>query len=156
VTAPQWTLSKVEDLQGVVDGVQQQFDQADYTETLNGIATFLEEQHAEYFSGDHSPSGDAWPALSPYTVARKGHDTILEESNALEESLTGQTPDSIREVVSDGSQHGLSFGTSDEKSIFHQEGTSRIPQREHVGTNEEQVDHMAEQVADAAVQALLS
>ena len=142
-------------LGGVFAEIEQQFNDADYTQLLAQTILDLETAHADYFAEEKSPAGEAWKPLAPLTVAKKGHDTILFEHGPMPDSLIGTTSDSIREVVSEPPNHSLSFGTSDEKSPFHQFGTSRIPIREHVGVNEPFCDQLAEKTADATVALLM-
>ena len=66
------------------------------------------------------------------------------------ESLAGPSADAIRETT----HRGLIFGTSTPYAMFHQKGTSNIPQREHVGINEEILDKIVEAVAAQAVEAM--
>lgn len=109
----------------------------------------LEGKHAEGFASAVTPGGQAWPPLRPSTINKKGHATILVETGKLKASLTGRTGDSIREVVDEGpGRAGLSFGTDVPYAHFHQDGTLRIPQREHVGASEQTIDEFAEAIAD--------
>lgn len=142
-------------LENVVQGVVDQFGDIDYTPELEQQQEKLQRRHQSYFEGQTNPSGRAWPALSPRTIARKGHDTILFESGRLRDSLIADSADSIREVTREGSgnQHGLAFGTTVPYSIFHQEPTT-LPQRQHVGLNEEATNALAEDIADATVRGL--
>ena len=142
-------------LGGVFAEIEQQFNDADYTQLLAQTILDLEEEHDKYFVNEHSPAGVAWPPLAPSTVKKKGHDSILWETGAMMDSLISTTSDSIREVVSEPPNHSLSFGTSDEKSPIHQFGAGRIPQREHVGVNEPFCDQLAEKTADATVALLM-
>lgn len=150
-------LEQIDDLQylgGTFAEIEGQFVRADYRKLLESVSDELEEEHAEYYAGQHAPGGEAWKPLSPVTIRRKGHAIILRETDAMRDSLIGRTSDSIRDVVSEPPQHFLSFGTSDEKAARHQDGIG-VPQREHVGMTEEFCDKLAEQVADFTVQLLL-
>lgn len=127
----------------------------DYKAILGLMQNDLEDVHGQWFSQAKSPAGRKWPALKPATVKRKGHDTILVDTGKLKASLEGRSGDSIREIVSEGMNHGLSFGTSVEYSIYHQEGGQHLPQREHVGINDEILDDFAERVAERTIAILL-
>jgi len=131
-------------------------DRADYQADLGLMQNDLEEYHAGWFANEHSPSGSTWPPLSPNTKKRvgiEGPDKILVDTGKLRASLTGRSSDSIREIVSEGLNHGLSFGTSVEYSIYHQTGVpeNNLPQREHIGINDEILDDFAERIADRTV-----
>jgi len=141
--------------QVVFDGIADQFAAIDYTDPLNETLPKLEKAHQEFFDNEAGPTG-AWPALAPSTVRRKGHGIVLLESGKLTQSLGGRSADSIREVFRDGAnnQHALIFGTSVEYSIFHQQGTKRIPARPHVGITEPLLDQTAGEVADWTVAGL--
>ena len=67
-------LQSLDELEGVIEGVGDSFRSADLTETLEDFHETLEKDHGGYFDRDQSPSGDTWPALSPATIAKKGHD----------------------------------------------------------------------------------
>ena len=149
-TASKHQYDDVRFLGGLFVELEQIWQNADYQPLLAEEIPRLEKSHEAVFQNEKSPGGEAWKELSPVTIARKGHDVILHLTGALGTSLFGQTGDSIRDV---GDRH-LTFGTSDFKSIFHTEGTSRMPAREHVGVNDEQVDGMVERVADFTVELL--
>ena len=129
------------------------YDKADYRAVLGLMQNDLEEFHAGWFSTARAPSGMAWETLKPETIARKGHATILVDTGKLKASLTSRSGDSIREIVSEGMNHGLSFGTSVEYSIYHQDGVpeNKLPQREHVGINDEILNDFMERIADRTV-----
>lgn len=138
-------------LQTVFDGISEDWNAGRYQPVLNTIMADMETSHAEYFQQQRSPGGSAWPALAPRTIKEKGHSRILYRTGRLMESLTRRTTDSIRESYDELRNHGISFGTSVEYATFHQEGTRRMPQREHVGTNDDQLTKICELVADRAV-----
>lgn len=115
----------------------------------------LEKQHSGYFATGQGPSGDAWGPNAPSTVKRKGHANVLIDTKRLRDSLTSRRGDgAIREIVSEPPNSGLSFGTSVEYSIYHQAGTSSLPKREHVGTTDEALQPLLDDVADSVVEAL--
>jgi phage gpG-like protein len=139
-------------LGGVFVEIEQQFINADYSETLEPFLRVFEGTHAAGFAAEASPSGSKWRPLSPRTIKRKGHGIILYETGRLKASLIGATGDSVRAV----SHRGLLFGTEVPYSIFHQDGTSRLPQREHVGINDETCQSVVDAIADAVVETLKS
>jgi phage gpG-like protein len=157
MTAPTWTLDGIEQLTNVVQGVQDQFDRADYAPTFEQELDALRSAHRGFFDSATDPSGAAWKPLAPSTVAKKGHATILVEGTELRESLVGENSSSIAEVINEGAnnQHSLVFGTSREFAALHQEGTTRTPQRMHVGLNDRIIDEFVEKLADRAVQELM-
>ena len=133
----------------------EEFDNIDWTPILNKFLQDLETQHEVYFKSEIDPRGSKWAPLAQSTIARKGHMQILYETGRLRDSLQGRTGDSIREVSSgEGQESFLVFGTSVPYAIYHQDGTARMAQREHVGLNETLGDMFAEQVADAAAKTL--
>jgi phage gpG-like protein len=86
-----------------------------------------------------SGASGKWADLAPSTIARKGHDTILQDTGELMASLTqrdaqGERGGNIFEVTP---EH-LRFGTSDPVAGYHQSGTSRMPQRKVIDLKEEQ------------------
>ena len=138
-------------LGSVLLDVEQRFKNADYTKLFKKwIDTVLPEAHAGYFSNRSSPGGEKWAPLKPLTVAKKGHSTILEDTLAMKNSVTGKTGDSVRSAT----HRGLLFGTSDHKAIFHTTGTARMAKREFVGMDEKRVDALCNEVADATVEQL--
>lgn len=137
-------------LQRVFDGVGQALDNASYRVPLTLVAKEYERFEGTLFEGEKAPDGTPWAPLAASTVKRKGHDVILSDTGKLGTSLLGESGDSIRDV---GDRH-LTFGTDVEYSGFLQEGTGKMPGREHVGLSEEMVDLTAEYIADGAVVAL--
>ncbi len=147
-------LESIDELQGVFDDVAADFSDTDFSPILDDWLIRMEDLHSQYFQSEVGPSGDAWQELAQATIDRKGHDAILIDSGKLSESLIGGTSDAIRDVFDEGAMAGLSFGTSVEYAIFHQEGLG-VPQREHVGLSEPVVDVLAEEAADFQVQELV-
>lgn len=147
-------LRNLEEFGGIVLLVEEGAKKVDHTDTLQAFSRDLEEKHQEYFDTAKGPSGDSWPPLAPSTVRRKGHDTILVDTGRLRSSLTGKSSDAIRDVFSEGRNQGMTFGTSVEYAIFHQEGTGRIPQRAHVGVTEKMVDDLADKIASDIVEGM--
>lgn len=130
---------------------------ATFTNELERFQRTLEEAHLGGFHSGMSPTTEQWAPLAPSTVKKKGHATILVDTGKLQRSLTDAgAEDAIRDIIAEPPQHGLVFGTSVEYAGFHQFGTVRIPQREHVGMGEEELDELVNLVADGVVRALTS
>jgi len=144
-------LDSLDALGGILLDVELRFNETTYKEVLTEFQETLRLGEVDAFANEREPGGTPWAELSPVTIAKKGHDIILFETGALQESLTniGGT-NNISEVEDMWSV----FGTSDEKAAFHQFGTSRMPARPPVGTNDEAVDELAESIADHAVESL--
>lgn len=141
------------DLQKVYDGVAEQFMETAWTDWGTGELAELATVHDGYFQADAGPDGVAWPALSPVTVARKGHGDILEDTLALRNSLADVAA-GIREVVDEPAGIGITFGTDVPHSIYHDQPSGNRPARRHVGVNEEHTTGVAERAADHAVESL--
>lgn len=137
--------------QAVFDELADILNGLSYLEPLTEFQQELAKGEQAAFDGQRSPGGDAWQELSPVTIKRKGFSTILLEKGALRASLVTVGGQGNISVVAD---RGSIFGTNDPKSIYHTFGTSRMPKREHVGTNDETVDKLAITIADFTVDAL--
>ena len=149
----QFDVDSPDQIQNIIGGIllemDQAFQQADYTKEMQDYLDKLNIVHEGYFDKDAGPSGEKWQPLAQYTIQKKGHATILEEFRDMKRSVTESgAPGAIRSAT----HRGLVFGTSDEKSIFHQEGTGKIPKREFVGMGEQTVNELVEKVADATME----
>ena len=123
----------------------------DYEPAMIASLELIADGEKAAFDAGQAPGGGAWAPNAPSTIKKKGHGIVLFETGRLEKSLVEVgAPDNIHET----SHRGLLFGTEVPYSIFNQEGTSRIPQREHVGMHEKLVDAITEEVADFAVEQL--
>jgi phage gpG-like protein len=140
--------------QAVVTQVERDFADLDFTKLFEQFLKELEDIHKANFAAEQSPGGEPWAKLSPITIRRKGHARILIDKDRLRSSLIGKTGDSLRDIVRIDRAIGLTFGTDVEYSTFHTTGTRRMPQREHVGINEEILDRFCERIADEAVKQL--
>lgn len=87
----------------------------------------LERATLERFATEGAYGGEKWAPLAPSTLARKDPGKgILVDSGRLRASLTQETaPDSIRALL----PQSLHWGSSVPYGVFHQKGTSRMPQR---------------------------
>jgi phage gpG-like protein len=136
-------------LGGVFQQIENGFNGADHTDVLHGVATDLAEDHAGFFARAQDPGGNPWPALSPRTVAHKGHSTILVDTTSMRASLLSPGhPDHVQDVES----RFLVWGTSDEKGPLHMSGTSRMPARPFVGVTDQRADAVANLVADSVIE----
>ncbi|WP_330633716.1 phage virion morphogenesis protein [Halocatena halophila] len=76
----------------------------------------------EAYDREETVLGTPWKPLSPVTIARKGHDTILvEEGDMRDSGFVEERSDSVR------------VGFSDWKVSIHEFGTEDIPPRPIVG-----------------------
>lgn len=75
-----------------------------------------------------------WTPLAESTLARKASDTPLLETGEMRESITHTVQD-----------HTAYIGTDNEKAIYHELGTSRIPARPFLrGALDEKIDEIVE------------
>lgn len=82
-----------------------------------GAIAITKAWRADYRAG-RSPDGQAWPALAPSTVKRKGHGRILQD--------TEDTLDQTRAVPSPGAGIRLLTGP---RAAYHMKGHRRRPAR---------------------------
>lgn len=124
---------------------------------LDGAQRIVEDFHGTLFANQQSPAGSQWAALSPATIARKGHATILFETGRLKGSLTQPNHgDGIRSTWDEWPNNaGLIFGTDVPYSQFHLFGTQRLPVRDHLGLNEVTLNQLVDRAADHAVAELM-
>lgn len=112
------------------------------------ISDAMESEHEKYFDRAASPAGEPWEPLAPFTVAKKGHATILIEDGILRQSLTESgSPAAVRELSLDE----IVFGTRREHAEKHQDGYGKIPQRSHTGFSENLVDEVVDLVTDTII-----
>lgn len=124
----------------------------DYSFVLEQSLEDIAAGEKEAFDAGTAPGGGPWAPLAPSTIKRKGHAVILYETGDLERSLVEvDGPGNIAEA----SARGLVFGTDIEYALFHDTGTSRMPQRQPVGVSEETIDKIANRVADETVRILV-
>ena len=148
-----------EGLVEVFEGIQRDWDTMEFETTLEDLVPALEEDHNQYFVQGVAPTGEAWKELHPFTVAMKGHDTILVDSETLVDSLSDPDEDfAIRDYFREGKTVGLIFGTSVPYAWRHQEGVGEpgqnLPQRIHVGVTLDRVELFQQAIADHAVDQL--
>lgn len=150
-------IESFEELDEYYAGIQSYYnDHADYYNLLTTFLQKLETLSSNFWASDSGPDRKPWPELEPLTIRKKGHDTILVDTGRLEASLTGTTGDSIREVVSEGLNQGLTFGTSVPYSIYLTEGIKlkdgRIKKWPHVGLGDKEIDAIQEDVAERTLE----
>lgn len=88
---------------------------------------FLERQTKMRYKQEVDPSGKPWAALSPSTLAQKTTNSKLIESAVTINSIASTSAGLIGAV-----------SVSNEIAIYHQTGTSKMPQRKILGINETQ------------------
>lgn len=138
-------------LGGILQEIENDFAKLDYEKTLRGFEGNFISEHAEHFSGRRDSSGSIWPRLADFTIAKKGHDIPLVETGEMKASVLNVShPNHIGEY----SHRGLLFGTEDEKGIYHQFGTRKIPQRAFIGMSEDLLNEVVGGVADHTVEGL--
>lgn len=130
------------------DELWQDFEDIELTPPLEQIMGGLEDLHHSYFNTESGPDGEGWAVLSPETIARKGHDTILVDTERLARSLIEDGPDAIREISEDATTAELIYGTAVPYSVYHNADTGR----EHIGVNDQHLDDMTDVVVDAALE----
>lgn len=141
-------INQFEDVADIVDDMRLAVRNGNYADALEKISDDLERQHDRMFQEGREASGAPWKPLKQRTIQRKGHGIILVEFEDLMTSLVGNTGDSIREIY----EQEMTWGTSDRKAPYHQEGTKFMPARPPVGISEDTLDQAAEHVADRMVQ----
>ncbi len=146
----------IEDTFSYIGDVVEDFKAIEYREALDQVAGHMAEKTRDNFLSQSSPSGSPWEPLSPVTVARKGHDTILVDSTAMRKSVVlRDAPHHIERIGRNASgEDEIVYGTDVTYAVFHQEGTGRTPQREFLGLDEEGADDIAVIVADHIVEKL--
>lgn len=150
------TIENYLDLVGVFEDIVERYHDITYAPILVAASATLQDLHRGYFESESDPSGVKWKPLASSTIRRKGHARILWETSALERSLVTVTGDSIRDVVSEGDQEWLVWGTAVEYAMYHQEpgALSKLPARKHVGVNKEFVDDLVFEVEDHTIEEL--
>lgn len=144
-------------LGGELASLENNYKKATFRGELKRLLFVLQKDHRTFFEQDVDATGAAWPPLAPATIRKKGHDTILEDTRNLRDSLTKLAhSDAIRDLITGGPQEAMTFGTSDEKAYWHQHGTRKMPARPPVGMTDERLGETCERVADELVRQLLA
>ncbi len=121
---------------------------ADYEPVFRKVMNDFEDYHFFYFEHEVAFTGEPWAELSPITIERKGHDRILFDTGRLMASLTSDSADAIREIITDVHTPTMSFGTSVEYAAFHQEGTKYMPARPPLGITDVGMAQLTEDIND--------
>ncbi len=162
-------LNDLADLQGVFDGIALQHDKADYAPVLGEFADDLREVHQNYFLGSFGPDGRDWkPWYWRDPDVSNDHPTLIARGR-LRDSLVTKSSDHVEDIA----PREMTWGTSVPYAGMHNFGGESvvggsglvgrfggylppgkvitIPQREHVGINEEITTEFVGTVANAAV-----
>lgn len=103
---------------------------------IDWVGDFLPTTMKEQFDSEGGRTG-GWAPLSPDYAAQKalryGSQPILVASGRMMRSLTTPGAGSINRKIG---RDSLEFGTSVPYAIFHQKGTSRMPQRRIIDLTE--------------------
>jgi phage gpG-like protein len=133
----------------------ERLQQHDFSPLFVVIMSDLEEDHTEFFRGEHAPDGTPWAALADSTVRRKGHDTILRETGRLWGSVAAdEPPHALRELIDEQLTKGFLFGTDHPAARLHDQGTKHMPARPFLGFTEQRKDEITRMVLDEAVRVM--
>lgn len=97
------------------------------------LELFMEQLEAMFVDTFAAEGYGTWPPLAESTVARKGHSTILRETDAMMESLTDSGAEgALREVFGDELIFGTNLTTEDgfPYPVAHRTGTETMPARD--------------------------
>lgn len=101
---------------------------------FRGVAYFMRDDVLERSRSQTDPDGNKWAALAPSTIARKrrlGYPlTILTATGDMWRSLRLEFTDKFAQI-----------SLTAPYSRFHQEGTSRMPQRRILGMNKKIINY---------------
>lgn len=89
---------------------------------------YLELETKQQFVTQTTPEGYLWEDLKDETWAHKRSDTILREDSIMINSIYTRVRNLEGEI-----------GLSDEKAVYHQFGTDKMPKREILGVPEERL-----------------
>ncbi len=128
------------EFQEVYDDVAMNFRDASYRSELDDFNDAIYESHADRFALENDPNLSAWPPLAAATIARKGHDTILVDTERLRRSLTTKGHEDHTGEITD---RGLTFGTDVPYSRFQK-------RRAHVGLTTENVEELTAVITKSA------
>ena len=142
-------INDIGNVKAIFADVEQQIASVDYRPVLEVFQSDIASGEALTFAAQSTPDGDAWPALAPSTVKRKGNSKILFATGSLMASLVN--------VGGEGNVHSvdsrqLVFGTDVKYAVFHETGTAKFPQCFFVGISDETLQSLVEKIADATVE----
>lgn len=92
---------------------------------------YMERQTKLNFAKQSDPDGAPWAVLSPSTLARKKTNAILRETSTLVNSVNSES----------SAKEGRVFATTG-YGLYHQTGTTKMPQRKFLGFGAEDVDRI--------------
>lgn len=144
------------DFPAYLDGVSREFARIDYGPCLRDeVGPALRERVDLNFALEQTAGGDPWAPLAASTVARKGHDKILSDTQRMKQAATRRAGDSIEVVQPNELIIGVQAGAFPaEYPLKHETGTSKMPARPFMNVNGETVDRAAVKVADFTVRKL--
>lgn len=100
------------------------------------VLPYLRKATGQTFATEGARIGESWPALSDGYAKRKARvfpgQPILRATDAMFNSLVGQTGDSVAEM----SRDSFTYGTRDRKAQYHQRGGGRLPRRRILAVTE--------------------
>lgn len=103
---------------------------------LRGFANYFLTETEKQFVSEKDPEGNRWADLAPSTLAEKRRlgypDDILTRTGKMRKSV-----DAIATAKT------LVIRMRSEYAIFHQEGTSKMPQRKILGMNDKRRERLA-------------
>jgi hypothetical protein len=108
-------------------------------QAAENISSVIQEQ----FDAGVDAYGEPWAPLAPSTLAKKTGPGILDETSAMRDSIE----------VSPMAGAGIKIVIDDEKAIFHQTGTTRMPARPILPTGE-MPDTWERAIADAVEESI--
>lgn len=167
---------ELHELPSLFAGIGQQFDVADYEETLKHCLPDIVAAHRQNLDEQVDSEGDPWPALAPITIAKKRRQGAPHPEHALWRwgSLRKSVLDpSDRYHIQDIQNRELIFGSNahswDKDSqtwnpsahLMQFGGLTYIdghlvyvPPRPFIGLNKDVLDRITEKVADNAVESM--
>lgn len=167
---------ELDQIGGLFTGIGQQFDVADYEETLKHCIPDIIAAHRQNLDEEIDSEGDPWPALAPITVEKKRKQGAPQPEHALWRwgSLRKSVLDPTdRYHVQEIQNRGLIFGSDahswdKEKQEWNPSAhlmqfggitvidghTVYVPPRPFIGLNRDVLDRITEKVADNAVESM--
>lgn len=98
---------------------------ANIDKPIRKATMFMERETKLNFVRETDPDGNPWSALSASTLRTKRTNAILRKTGALASSVAGESNGNIGRV-----RVSTNYG------LYHQTGTSRMPQRKIIGISE--------------------
>jgi phage virion morphogenesis protein len=143
----EFTIAEAVDL---IEGLENRL--TDLTPAMKGVGEYMLLKTRERFDDEVDPSGQKWKTLADSTVeskrrrktksgkrarVRAAPTDILKESRLLRDT-----------IAYDADSTSVRVGTPQEYGKFHQSGTTRMPQREFLGVDAEDLTEIDEIVVD--------